>query len=93
MFQTRCKYSEHVVNVSTALYSQRVANSRKKIIRDKYNSPSETQGKEDSNANVKISPTIDISLNLPGIYHFVCQSVLYKHRASGRGRLKTIWAA
>ncbi len=29
MFQTRGKYSKHVVNVSTALYSQRVANSRK----------------------------------------------------------------
>ncbi len=36
MFQTRCEYSKHVVNVSTALYSQRVANSRKKIIQGKY---------------------------------------------------------
>ncbi len=27
---TRCKYSKHVVNVSTTLYLQRVANSRKK---------------------------------------------------------------
>ena len=31
MLQTRCKYSKHVVNVSTGLYSQRVANSRKNI--------------------------------------------------------------
>ncbi len=30
MFQTRFKYSKYVATVSTALYSQRVANSRKK---------------------------------------------------------------
>ncbi len=40
MFQTRYKYSKHVVvNVSTILYSQRVANYRKKIIRGKYQPP------------------------------------------------------
>ncbi len=36
MFQTHCKYSKHIVNVSTALYLQGVTNSRKKIIWGKY---------------------------------------------------------
>ncbi len=31
MFKTRCKYLKHVVNIITALYSQHVANSRKKL--------------------------------------------------------------
>ncbi len=39
MFKTRLKYLKRVANISTALYSKRVANSRKNIIRGKYQPP------------------------------------------------------
>ena len=65
MFQARCKYSKHFVNVSselsTAWYLQRVANSRKKIIRDKYQPPYTTNNRNSSPADTYTRQTVQIS--------------------------------
>ncbi len=69
MFQKRCKCFKHVVNVSTALYLQRIANSRNKIIQGKCQPPY-------PETHLAVSfPRIPYSRHSQNTEHYTCKLV------------------